>query len=233
MGRMVKQLAVIVGVLALTATPAWAVFLDFGVIAPTTGTLSYAGGVSPFVGTSISVDEVVGLDGTPLNNGVTRDIFGGDLDFTTGAYIGDGTNWIFGPGGSITITGGVDLNNDGDVLDLVDVPAGTILLSGTFTSSTTILTAGPALRIISSGAFDDIKDEELAAFYGLAGSGFGWTGGFGLGFVSTAGSGSSFSSTTPTSGDLINFPIVPEPTSMLLLGLGLLGGIGGSRKKLF
>ena len=232
MGRMVKQLAVIVGVLALTATPAWAVFLDFGVIAPTTGTLSYAGGVSPFVGTSISVDEVVGLDGTPLNNGVTRDIFGGDLDFTTGAYIGDGTNWIFGPGGSITITGGVDLNNNG-VLDAGDVPAGTILLIGTFTSPTTILTSGPSLRIISSGSFDDIKDDQLAGFYGLPGTGFGWTGGFGLGFVSQNAPGSSFSSTIPTSGDLINFPIVPEPTSMLLLGLGLVGAIGGSRKKLF
>ena len=94
MGRMVKYLVVVVGLLAATASPAWAVFLDFGIIAPSTGTLSYAGGVSPFVGTSISVDEVVGLDGTPLNNGVTRNIFGGDLDFTTGAYTGDGT-WIW------------------------------------------------------------------------------------------------------------------------------------------
>ena len=235
MGRFVKHLAVIVGVLAVTATPAWAVFLDFGIIAPTTGTLSYAGGIAPFVGTNITVDNVVALGGASINDGVVRNLIGGDLDFTTGAYIGDGTNWIFGPGGSITITGGVDLNNDGDVLDAEDVPAGTILLSGTFTSPTTISTAGPSLRIIGSGGFNDIKDDELAAFYGLSGTGFGfgWQGGFGLGFLSTAASGSSFSSSIPTSGDLVNFPIVPEPSSMLLMGLGLIGGIGGSRRKLF
>ena len=52
--------------------------------------------------------------------------------------------------------------------------------------------------------------------------------------------GSSLSSTTPTTittsgdgGDTINAPAVPEPTTLVLLGAGLVGLVGIGRKKFF
>src|SRR5262245_42575645 len=69
--------------------------LDFGVIAPTPGTISYAGGASPLVGSGIQVDNVVGLS-TPLNNGVLRNLFSAVLNFSTGASNGP-WSWAGGP----------------------------------------------------------------------------------------------------------------------------------------
>ncbi|HEU0049207.1 MAG TPA: hypothetical protein VFQ43_16575, partial [Nitrososphaera sp.] len=45
--------------------------IDFGLVAPTGGTISYAGGAAPLLGTNIQVDNVVGLD-TPDHNGWLR-----------------------------------------------------------------------------------------------------------------------------------------------------------------
>jgi hypothetical protein len=78
--------------------------LDFGIISPTAGSLSYGGGVAPLVGSGIDVDNVVGL-GTPLNSNVTSICGSCTLDFQTGASSG---GWNFGAGGTISINGTVD-----------------------------------------------------------------------------------------------------------------------------
>jgi len=243
MGRMVKQLGLLVGVLALTASPAWAAILDFNMdaIHVATTSVSYAGGAAPLVGTDISVDTVTGLGGTPLNNSTTLTIVGGDLDFTTGNLVGslnvpipvvpDLAFWFFGGGGSITLTGGVDL--DGGGIGAGDIALGTTLLSGSFTGATVTGDDSSNFKVVIAG-FTDIKNDQLAGFYGLPGTGFGWNGNINLSFNAAAfPAPSSFTSSSVLSGDLINTPVVPEPSSMLLMGLGLLGGLGGSRKKLF
>src|SRR5262245_13515132 len=80
MKRLLLAVCLVVGM----AGSVWAdPFLDFGIVAPTPGTISYAGGANPLVGTGIEVDNVTGL-GTPLNNGVTIGLVGFALNFTTG-----------------------------------------------------------------------------------------------------------------------------------------------------
>src|SRR5262249_14176980 len=97
--------------------------IDFNVIATTTGSISYAGGANPLKGSNISVDNVVGLN-TPMNNNVLRNCISCTLTFMTGNLSGSTplTNWEFASGGTITLTGGIDLNNNGNATDGVDVP---------------------------------------------------------------------------------------------------------------
>ena len=59
---------------------------------------------SVLVGSNIPTLSVFG-DGTSSHNGVTLSIIDGYLDFTSGAYNGDGSNWSWGPGGTLILTG--------------------------------------------------------------------------------------------------------------------------------
>ncbi len=69
------------------------------------GTYTSSGGAgSVLSGSNIPVLLVSG-DGTPLDNGVALPIVDGFLDFTSGAYNGNGSNWSWGAGGVLTLTG--------------------------------------------------------------------------------------------------------------------------------
>ena len=133
----------------LLSGSAFATAIDFGVIAPTAGSINYAGGTSPLVGTGIEVDNVIGLD-TPLNSGVDyfpiAGIQSATLNFITGASDGD---WSWGGIGSISIV----------------ADTGVTLLAGNFGSADVIHTAGTFH--IAAASFSDTKDPKLTAFYGL------------------------------------------------------------------
>jgi hypothetical protein len=221
-----KRLIGFAVLMVLASVPAFAVpILDFGVIAPTAGTFSYAGGAAPLIGTA-QVDNVTGLGGTPLNDGVARNIIGGLLTFTSGANVGnDAGSYNWGAGGSIVLTGCVDLNNNG-VCNAGD--ASGVLFSGYFLDTHVIITGGNFKVFISD--FTDQKNDTLTAFYGLPTGGSWWTGNTNISFSAPGTSGRPFSSTSLLSGDMTNF--VPEPSTVMLLGTALLGIGFASRRKL-
>ena len=59
---------------------------------------------SVLMGSNIPTLSVLG-DGTSSHNGVTLSIIDGYLDFTSGVYNGNGSNWSWGPGGTLTLMG--------------------------------------------------------------------------------------------------------------------------------
>ena len=194
--------------------------LDFGITAPTTGTLSYAGGAAPLIGSGIDVDDVVGLN-TTLNNNVVSICASCTLDFQTGASTG---GWNYGAGGTITITGGIDFPDA-----TPDIAAGSTLLQGTFGSATVIdLGSGIFEFQIVGGSFTDTKHPDLLAFYGLPD--ISYDGGLNISFSTTATMGNSFTSTQVFSGDVVNQP-VPIPAAAWLFASGLLGLMGIAKKK--
>lgn len=150
-----------------TSTPTCAVgCIDFELIAPSVGTISYAGGAAPLIGLGIDVDSIIGVT-TPVNNGVELTCFGCVLTFTTGGSTGSTANtWNFGPGGFITLIGGVDMNGN-DIQDGGDIPAGSVLFSGPFVGTTLVQRFTGSFRLLA-GAFEDTKDPALLAYFGLS-----------------------------------------------------------------
>lgn len=194
--------------------------LDFNIVSPTAGTISFSGGTDPLIGSGITVDNVVGLD-TPSNNNVLSLCTSCTLDFETGGSTG---GWNFGAGGSITLTGGIDF--PGATPDIAD---GTILLSGSFGNATIIdLGSGLFQFQIVGGAFTDTKDPDLVAFYGLPN--IDYNGNFNISFQTSANMGDAFTSDQVLGGDVVNQP-VPVPAAVWLFGAGLIGLIGVARRK--
>ena len=215
------------------SSPAMAVELDFNLSAPTSGTISYAGSGGDLIGTNIEVDNVVGLS-TPAHDGTTSLCISCLLNFTSGTLSNSGgattTNngwWNFGPGGSITITGGVQLQGG------TDIPLGSTLLSGTFNSAF-VQDLGSQFKV-TFGSFSDTKHADLLSYYGLTPGPF--SGALTLLFGSTNGGiGSAFTSTSVFSGGVVNTPSsvapVPVPAAVWLFGSGLASLIPMIRRQL-
>jgi hypothetical protein len=190
--------------------------IDFAILEPTAGDVRYFGGATPLIGAGISVDFVIGTD-TPSNPGGYLCIEC-TLNFVTGNFLGATANsWLFaGATGTslITISGSVD--TDGDLSPDIGP---SILLAGTFMGPVVSIDflPGSALAFgLTSGAFLDFKNPELAAFFGLPPSPF--EGDLLLSWSGLAEPGSAILA-NPLNG-LISNTFVPEPGTVLLLGLG-------------
>lgn len=185
--------------------------IDFGLIAPTSGSLSYDGVNGPLFGTNLDINTVVGLN-TPLRDGQERQCIGCVLNFVTGPFQShNGSNWFFQSGGSILVTGGIDLDNNG-ILNAGDIPAGSTLLDGEFLESPTVTYFAGAFRILGAG-ISDTKIDALTSFYGMP-NGATYEGGLNLSFSANSAPPSGFTSRNVFSGDIFNAgdPPPPSPT---------------------
>jgi hypothetical protein len=214
-------------VMGLFVAPAsMAAEIDFNLSAPTSGIISYTGGSSALIGSNIEVDNVVGLS-TPANANVTSVCLSCLLNFNSGTLTGSGPQnggwWSFGSGGTISITGGVQLQGG------TDIPLGTTLLTGSFNNAF-VQDLGTQFKV-TFGSFTDTKNVDLLSYYGLP-LGL-YNGALTLLFAAPDnGAGSAFTSTSVFSGNVVNAPApVPLPAAAWLFGSGLIGLAGVLRKK--
>jgi len=218
---MVKRLAFLILAGAIVApAAAKASTITFLGAAPTSGTIYYTGGAGPLEGNAIAVDLVVG-SGTPANSGAALCVEC-QLDFVTGGFLaGDATAYVFDGGGSFAITGGIDLTGNGLLGDAGDIAAGSTLIAGTFVGNQFVLVDGtPGFGALQLSLGDGQVLSQLANYYGLSG-----VHGETLIMATFAGFGDvpgAFQST-----QLENVIVsTPEPTSLAVLGLALLGLVG-------
>ncbi len=218
----VGSLALGIALLSASTDPAMAMQLNFNIVAPTTGSISYNGTGGALIGTNIDVDNVVGLS-TPANANVTSTCLTCTLNFTSGlnTSAGGGT-WRFGPGGSISITGGVDFQGS-----TPDISLGSTLLTGTF-SSATVSDAG--VFEVTFGSFTDVKHAGLLSYYGMPGGNY--DGSLTILFSAVVGPGNAINSTSLFGGSIANIAAVPVPAAAWLFGSGLLGLYSAARRKI-
>lgn len=187
------------------------------------GTLSYNGSGGVLTGTDIRFDFILGVD-TPLNNGVSLTCDSCKLNFETGVNLSQTT--VLGSrlfqwdgGGFFRLTGTVkdSLNNT--------IASGTTvanpLLQGTWDAPVTGQRTGASFQVIGTGA--NTFHTDLQSFFGLTSAPFAFLNSE----LSSKATGSGFAvSATVNEADIVSFTPTPEPTTLVLIGAGLLGLVG-------
>lgn len=210
---------IVVGIcLAVVAPMAHAAAIEFTVdFALFAGSVDFAGGTAPLVGTDIRISKIKGID-TPLNSGVELTCSLCMLDFTTGAYLGDPlfvSVWS-SVGSSLQITGRVNLDAD----PAFEIPLGSTLVSGEFDAFVFDTHLGP-LNIVAAMTAGQ-NHALLNDFFGVP-SGFG-PNYLTLSFTAAGTLPAEIHSTSIIGGRLTN---VPEPAVLWFLAVaaGVMFGI--------
>ena len=214
--------------LALTLAGVWGTTasagpLEFDLTAQSNaGSVSFLGGATPLLGTNLQVASVTGFN-SPSNPNAVLPIQQGTLNFATGAFTGTGTTgqeWDFGAGGSVSMTGAIPS------LGITDPH--TILLSGSFVGTPFVrpVAAGVNTLAVEGAGFLNLVNPTLASYFGLP-IGTTYNGGLTFLFNGAGAPGSPFHNGDYLSGHLtsapMNSPPVPEPSSVLVIGLGFAG----------
>jgi hypothetical protein len=142
------------------------VFLASQAFADTTDWTLSAGGLytsgpnGALTGTIIPTFSVTG-DGTPVDNGVSLSIVDGYLNFTSGSYNGNGSDWTWAAGGVLNLTGCIP----GVTAAVCNGSNNVALLSDDF-QSLQIVSDGGLLDAVF-GNISGTLNTQVAAYFGL------------------------------------------------------------------
>ncbi|MCZ2078776.1 MAG: PEP-CTERM sorting domain-containing protein [Bryobacterales bacterium] len=224
-----KNISRVLCLFVLVAGVSFAEFIDFTIPAGGGGgSISYAGGVNPLIGTNLAVSTITGVNGVPLNNGVALPCVGCVINFQTGVLSGtSGLSWSFAPGGTFTLTGTIPSLTGGTP---------TTLMSGYFMTDSIVAQLpippipGLGAFSIAGAAFSSILDPALTNFYGTLPDPARYASNFNISFFTNGTPAGAFTSNAIASGNLT--AAAPEPVSIVLLGTALIGCAAIGRRRL-